>query len=112
MEQIRQYFEHAIQQRISDKEWTFFVSKLSRQEFPKKNILQKIGQVENHISFVETGIVRCYSPKLENDLSFTYALDNNCISGYDAFLTGNPSTYHIEHLTQTILGRINHTHLQ
>ena len=36
MNQIRQYFEHAIQKKINDKEWAFFVSKLSRQEFPKK----------------------------------------------------------------------------
>ena len=38
MKQIRQYFENVIEQRIIDKEWTFFVSELSRQEFPKKHI--------------------------------------------------------------------------
>lgn len=55
MEQIRQYFENAIQQKISDKEWTFFVSKLSRQEFPKKHIILKTGQIEGYLSFVEWG---------------------------------------------------------
>jgi CRP-like cAMP-binding protein len=112
MEQIRQYFEHAIQQRISDKEWSIFVSKLSRQEFPKKHILLKTGQIESYLSFVETGIVRCYIQKLENDLTFTFAFDNNFISGYDSFLTRKPSTYHIETLTKTILWRIKYTDLQ
>ena len=58
MEQIRQYFEHSIQQKINDKEWEFYVSKLSRQEFPKKHIILKKGETENYLSFIEKGIIR------------------------------------------------------
>lgn len=112
MEQIRQYFEHAIQQKISDKEWAFFVSKLSRKEFPKKHIILKTGQIEDYLSFVETGIVRYYIPKLENNLTFTFVFDNNFVSGYDSFLTRKPSTYHIETLTKTTLWRLSYTDLQ
>lgn len=112
MEQIRQYFEHAIQQKISDKEWSFFVSKLSQQEFPKNHIILKTEQIEDYLSFVETGIVRYYIPKSENDLTFTFVFDNNFVSGYDSFLTRKPSTYHIETLTKTSLWRLSYTDLQ
>jgi len=112
MEQIRQHFEHTIQRKISDHEWTYFVSKLSRKEFPKKHILLKTGEIENYLSFVETGIVRYYIPKIENDLTFTFVFDNNFISGYDSFLTKEPSTYHIETLTKTTLWRLTHNDLQ
>jgi CRP-like cAMP-binding protein len=112
MEQIRQYFEHAIQQRICDNEWAFFVSKLSQQEFPKNHIILKTGQIEDYLSFVETGIIRYYIPKLENDLTFTFAFDNSFVSGYDSFLTRKPSTYHIEALTKTALWRLKFTDLQ
>ena len=112
MNQIRQYFEHAIKKKISDKEWTFFVSKLSRQEFPKKHVLLKVGQIENYLSFVETGIVRYYVPKFENDLTFTFVFNNSFTSGYNSFLTREPSTYQIETLTKTTLWRITYNDLQ
>ena len=112
MKQIRAYFEHAIQKKINDEEWTLFVSKLSRQEFPKKYILLKEGQTENYLSFVETGIVRYYIPGLENDLTFTFVFAGNFASGYNSFLTREPSTYQIETLTKTTLWRITYEDLQ
>ena len=112
MEQIRQHFERAIQQPIVDEEWAFFVSKLSRQAFPKKHVLLQTGKVENHLSFVETGILRYYLPKLENDLTFNFVFENSFTSGYDSFLTRAPSTYHIETLTPTTLWRLTYEDLQ
>lgn len=84
MEQIRQYFEHAIQQKIIDKEWHFFASKLSRQEFPKNHLLLKAGQTEDYLSFIESGIIRYYIPKIENELTFTFVFDGNFASSYDS----------------------------
>ena len=112
MERIRQYFEQAIQRPIIDEEWAFFVSKLACEEFPKKHLLLKIGETEKYLSFVETGIIRYYLPKLENDLTFTFVFANNFVSGYDSFLTQEPSIYQIETLTKTTLWRITHDDLQ
>lgn len=112
MEQIRKHFEGTIQQRISDKEWTFFVSKLSRQTFPKKHLLLKVGQIENYLSFVETGVIRYYLPKLENDLTFTFVFDNSFVSGYDSFITRQTSIYQIEALTEVRLWRLKYDDLQ
>lgn len=103
MEQIRQYFETAIKQKLTDKDWQTFSSKLSRQEFPKKHLLLKTGQTENYLSFIETGIIRFYIPEEENDLTFAFAFDNSFVSGYDSFLTRTPSTYKVETLTKTTL---------
>lgn len=112
MERIRQHFEHTIQQKISDKEWSLFVSKLSRQEFQKNHIFLKIGQIENYLSFVETGTIRYYIPKLENDITFNFVFENSFQSGYDSFLTRKPSTYQIESLTKTTLWRLKYNDLQ
>jgi len=112
MEQIRQYFETAIKQKLTDKDWQTFSSKLSRQEFPKKHLLLKTGQTENYLSFIETGIVRFYIPKEENCLTFAFAFDNSFVSGYDSFLTRTPSTYQVETLTKTTLWRLTYSDLQ
>ncbi|UXP33025.1 Crp/Fnr family transcriptional regulator [Reichenbachiella agarivorans] len=112
MEQIRQYFERTIQQKISEKEWMLFSSKLSFEEFPKRHIILRAGQTENHLSFVETGIVRYFIPKLENNLTFTFVFDNNFMSAYDSFITRTPSPYQIETLTKATLWRITFDDLQ
>lgn len=110
MEQIRQYFEKTI--KLTDKDWQIFSSKLIRQEFSKKHVLLKAGQVEKHLSFVETGIIRFYIPKEENDLTFAFTFDNNFVSGYDSFLTQRPSIYHVETLTKTTLWQLTYDDLQ
>lgn len=110
MEQIRKYFEGITS--LTDKDWLFFSSKLTRQEFPKRTLLLKAGKTENHLSFVEKGIIRFYIPKEENDLTFYFAFANEFVSGYDSFLTQTPSVYHIETLTATTLWRITYNDLQ
>ena len=110
MEQIRKYFEKTF--KLTDRDWQIFSSKLIRQKFPKKYVLLKAGQVENHLSFVETGIVRFYIPKEENDLTFAFTFDNTFVSGYDSFLTRRPSIYHVETLAKTILWQLTYYDLQ
>jgi len=112
MKEIRQHFELAIQQNISEQEWELFSSKLKRAEFPKKHLILKTGQVEGHLSFIESGIVRYFIPKLENDLTFTFAFNNNFVSAYDSFITRSPSPYQIEALTKTTLWRLTFDDLQ
>lgn len=112
MENIRQHFEQAIQQKIDDGEWAFFMSKLSRLEFPKKHRLLQKGQVENYLSFVETGMVRYYIPKIENDLTFAFVFGNHFMSAYDSFISRYPSNYNIETLSKTILWRLKYQDLQ
>ena len=110
MEQIREYFEKTF--KLTDRDWQIFSSKLTRLELPKKHVLLKVGQVEDHLSFVEKGIIRSFIPKEEHDLTFAFAFDNNFVSGYDSFLTRTPSTYQVETLTKTTLWRLTHDDLQ
>src|SRR5690606_5597807 len=97
-EQIREYFERTF--KLTDRDWQIFSSKLIRQEVPKKQVLLEVGQVENNLSFIETGSIRFYIPKEENDLTFVFVFANSFFSGYDSFLTRTPSDYRIETLTK------------
>ncbi|HZG26532.1 MAG TPA: Crp/Fnr family transcriptional regulator [Chitinophagaceae bacterium] len=110
MEQIRKYLDQSF--RLTDKDWEIFSSKLDRQEFPKKHILLKAGQVENYLSFVESGIIRFYIPNEENGLTFDFAFENSFTSGYSSFLTRSQAIYQIETLTKAILWRLTYNDLQ
>lgn len=110
MEQIRKYFDKTF--KLTDHDWEIFSSKLTKQDFPKKHILLKSGQIESNLSFIESGIVRFYIPKEENDLTFGFSFSNSFVSGYNSFLTRGPSTYTIETLTRTTLWQLTYEDLQ
>jgi CRP-like cAMP-binding protein len=110
MNQIREYLEYMTS--VSDKDWHIFSSKLTKHVIPPKTVILKTGQIENYLSFMETGIVRYYIPKDDNDLTFAFTFDNSFVSAYDSFLTRLPSTYQIQTLTQTTLWSLTHQSLQ
>ncbi len=48
----------------------------------------------------------------ENDVTFSFSFAGDFVSAYDSFLTRQPSIYHVEALTDTVLYRISHGDLQ
>ena len=112
MEQIRKYIEQTV--KVDDNDWQYFISKLKKREFSKKNNLLKEGQVENHLSFIEKGIVRFLIPKEdeEKEITFGFCFKDEFVSAYDSFLTQTPSTYRIEVLTDTVVWSITYQDLQ
>ena len=112
MEQIRLHFERAFKLKLTDKDWKIFALRVIRQEFSKNQILLKVGQTEDYLSFVETGVVRYYIPKDENDITLAFIFADSFASAYDSFLTRKPSVYQAETLTKTTLWRLSYSDLQ
>ena len=112
MNQIKAYLDQIAE--ISDADWDFFTSKLKRRVIPKKTVFLKIDEIENHISFIESGVVRLYIPKEnpEKEITFGFSFKNQFISAYDSFLTQKPSAYQLQALTETTLLSITYNDLQ
>jgi len=110
MEAVKAYLEQIV--TLSEEDWAIFSSKLVQRELPKKAKLLEIGKVEKHLSFIETGIVRLFIPKLENDLTFGFCFENEFVSAYDSFLTQLPSSYQMETLTPTNIWTLSYEDLQ
>lgn len=110
MEKIRKYIENITE--INDEDWEFFSSKLQKKWYPKKSIIAEIDEVENHISFIEKGIVRLLIPKEEDEITYGFSFENEFISAYDSFLTQTPSQYQLETLVETSLLSITYSDLQ
>jgi len=110
MEKIRSLLETFA--HMSDGDWKVFKSKLTPKKFPKKSIILKKGRVESHLSFVETGILRLYIPKIDNDLTFGFVFANEFVSAYDSFLMQAPCQYELEAIVTTTLWQISYQDLQ
>lgn len=112
MQQIKNYLDQIA--TISNTDWEFFTSKLQRREIPKKMVFLKLGAIENHISFIESGVVRLFIPKedSEKEITFGFSFKDQFISAYDSFLTQTPSAYQLQTLTTTTVLSITYTDLQ
>jgi CRP-like cAMP-binding protein len=112
LEQIKAYLDQIA--TISQEDWDFFTSKLRRRVIPKKSVFLEINEIENHISFIESGVVRLFIPKEnpEKEITFGFSFKNQFISAYDSFLRQKPSLYQLQTLTETTLLSITYNDLQ
>ena len=96
MQQIKAHLDQIAD--ISDEDWRFFMSKLQSRIIPKKTVFLKLNEIENHISFIESGVVRLYIPKEnpEKEITFGFSFKDQFISAYDSFLTQKPSAYQLQ----------------
>ena len=112
MEQLKLYLDKITS--ISSSDWNFFISKLQRRIITKKSVFIKVNQIENHISFIESGIVRLFIPRdnPEKEITFGFSFKNQFVSAYDSFLTQSPSNYQLQALTETSVLSISYKDLQ
>lgn len=112
LEIVRNYINQISE--ISDADWNFFSSRLTKHDISKKTTFLKLGAIENHISFIVSGIVRLYIPKSDpaKEVTFGFSFKNQFISAYDSFLTRKPSLYELQALTKTTLLSITYADLQ
>jgi len=112
LQQIKAYLDQIA--TISNLDWDFFTSKLQRRVIPKKAVFLKLNDIENHISFIDSGVVRLYIPKEnpEKEITFGFSFKDQFISAYDSFLTQKPSAYQLQALTETTLLSITYADLQ
>ena len=110
MSKIKEFFNRI--SPLKDEYWNIFYSKLEQRKFPKKSIILKQGEVENYLSFIESGIVRLYFEKIENDITFDFSFEGTFFSSYKSFITRKPSEYNIQTLTDVELYSISYENLQ
>lgn len=107
---LREYYERIV--KLKDSEWEFIAAHFDRKIFDKNEIITKLGETENYLSFIESGIVRFYIPNDENELTFNFSFDKEFTCAYDSFLTQTPSVYVLQALTETVVWQISYNDLQ
>nr|WP_252723878.1 Crp/Fnr family transcriptional regulator [Winogradskyella psychrotolerans] len=112
VKQIKAYLDQLA--TISPSDWEFFTSKLQRRVIKKKTVFLKTNDIENHISFIESGVVRLFIPKdnPDKEITFGFSFKDQFISAYDSFLTQTPSAYQLQALSETTLLSITYADLQ
>lgn len=97
---------------ISDDEWSFFSSKFEYFECNKGFILHEQGEIENHLTFLDEGIIRSFLVNNDRERTVRFTFPGNFVSAYSSFILRKPSEIALEALSDCKYWRISHQDLQ
>jgi len=110
MGHLRAYYERF--RKLDEAEWDFIAAHFQRRIFRKHEVVIRLGQTENFLSFIESGFLRYYIPGDENDHTFHFNFEKDFACAYDSFLTRSPAVYEMQVLSDTVAWQIAYDDLQ
>jgi CRP-like cAMP-binding protein len=87
--------------KISPEEFAELIAWTEPRQFEKKTILTRPGEVEEHMYFITTGLVRKYFLKKDQEIITHIVKEGGILGSGESFLTGEPSRYFVETLEPT-----------
>jgi len=88
--------------KLSEKEAETFMSMCYRRQFKKKEVLSEDEKVIDEVYFIEKGIIRVKITDLGGtEHTIHFAIENQFIADYRAFITRERSSYQLEAMENT-----------
>jgi CRP/FNR family transcriptional regulator, anaerobic regulatory protein len=101
-EQLRYYYAQILP-GMPDHAWEFTRSLLTVRSIPKNHYILREGSVCNHVSFVNSGLVKMGYMAGDKEKVISFCDKGNYISDYQSFLTRKPSMMYLQALEDTEL---------
>ena len=83
-----------------------------RRHFDKKSIITYAGEVENYINFIDSGLVRKYYKKTNEEVNTQISYEGHIIHSQESFHSRTPSEYSIETIEPTMLSSMTYECLE
>jgi CRP/FNR family transcriptional regulator, anaerobic regulatory protein len=109
--QIRAYFFNLVPGLTEDK-WKSFEQLVSIRRFKKGEVIIKPGQVCNHVSFVNYGLLRSYYLIDGKEIIAVFFHEDCYYSDYESFLSRKPSKMYTDVLEDTEVVDLDYDALQ
>jgi CRP-like cAMP-binding protein len=93
---LRQYISGYV--ALTTEEFAVLADKLVVREFGRRQLLVKVGEVEEYLSFIVKGLARMYFLKGKTEMITNIAKEGEMIGASASFLSGKPSYYFVETL--------------
>jgi CRP-like cAMP-binding protein len=110
LEMLRQFILGYV--ALTEEEFAVLADKLVLRRFDRRQLLVRVGEVEEYLSFVVTGLARMYFLKGKTEMITNIAKEGELISSSSSFLSGKPSYYNVETLESCTLLSISRTQLE
>lgn len=109
LDRLRQRFDALSPQ--TDDEWLRFLPIVESVAYEKNEFLIQAGQVEQYIYYVVEGMVRLSINDNGKDISLDFIFSDDFASAYSSFLTGQPTAFTVQALTDVQAIRFSRTNL-
>jgi len=83
-----------------------------KRHFDKKSIITTAGEVENYINFIDSGLVRKYYKKVNEEVNTQISSEGHIIHAQESFHSRTPSEFSIETIEPTELSSITYECLE
>jgi CRP-like cAMP-binding protein len=83
-----------------------------KRHFDKKSIITTAGEVENYINFIDSGLVRKYYKKANDEVNTQISNEGHIIHAQESFHSRTPSEFSIETIEPTELSSITYECLE
>lgn len=99
--------------KLTDEEfekWLVPVIRIRR--FAKKEVISRVGEVENYFNFILKGLVRKYYRKNHHEINTQISMEGHLVLSQESFHSRQPSEYVVEAIEPTVLVSITHDDLE
>jgi CRP-like cAMP-binding protein len=83
-----------------------------KRHFDKKSVITTTGEVENYINFIDSGLMRKYYKKANEEVNTQISYEGHIIHSQESFHSRTPSEYSIETIEPTELTSITYECLE
>jgi CRP-like cAMP-binding protein len=83
-----------------------------KRHFNKKSIVTAAGEVENYLNFIDSGLVRKYYKKANEEVNTQISYEGHIIHSQESFHSRTPSEYSIETIETTELTSVTYECLE
>lgn len=98
---------------ISQEDYNQFLAPyISVRKFSKKEIVLKEGEIEDHINFILSGLVRKFYKREKEEINTQISFENHIIHSQESFHSRKPSEYTIETIEPTVMLSITYDELE
>jgi CRP-like cAMP-binding protein len=92
-------------------EWNDFSSKWKPKSFKKNEYLTKGGQIEKYFYFVNSGVIRLFGEREDNEINVGFTYNGEFSGIYDSFLSQTPTDLFLQAITDCEVLRISYQDL-
>ncbi len=96
---------------LTNDQWLRFLSIIEPVTYAKNDFLIEAGQVEQYIYFIAEGMVRLALNNDGKDVSIDFVFSPDFSSAYSSFLSGQPSAFSVQTLTDVQALRFSRSNL-
>lgn len=111
LEQVKQYFFNLVPE-MDEEKWKSFAEVITIKHYSKGDTIIKPGDVCNHVSFVNYGLLRSYFVIDDKDAIYSFFWENTYFSDYESFISRRPAVMYSDVLEDTELAEITYDNLQ